>query len=180
MYAVVEVSGKQYRVEEGDSLVVDRISEGEGKKIDLTPVLYRPDKGDAVFDSAGLGKVKVEAVVKGHRRGPKVRVFKYKPKQGYRNRSGYRSEQTELEIKGIKSGTAKTPAKSETKPKADSKAKPATKAAPKAKTTAKPKAATKPKGETRPKADTKPSPAKKAAPKASAAKKSADSTKKDS
>jgi len=103
MYAIVKVGGKQYRVEKGDSILVDRLSASEGDKIQLQPLLYRPDdNGDAVFEGPQLEKVKVEAIVTGHERGPKVRVLKFKPKKGYKRRSGHRSELTRLEIGDIK------------------------------------------------------------------------------
>lgn len=112
MYAIVKVGGKQYRVEKGDSLVVDRMREDEGAKVSLQPLLYRSD--DLVFDGKDLEKVKVEAVVCGHERGKKIRVFKFKPKRGYKRTQGHRSELTRLEIKDIKmlsrrpAGAAKT------------------------------------------------------------------------
>ena len=101
MYAIVKVGGKQYRVEKGDSLVVDRMPEDEGAKVALEPLLLRSDD-DAVFDSGSLEKVKVEAVVTGHERGKKVHVLKFKPKRGYKRRMGHRSDLTRLEIKDIK------------------------------------------------------------------------------
>jgi large subunit ribosomal protein L21 len=100
MYAIVKVGGKQYRVEKGDTLVVDRMAEDEGAKVTLQPLLFRSD--EAVFDSDGLEKVKVEAVVRGHKRGEKVRILKFKPKRGYKRRMGHRSELTVLEISEIK------------------------------------------------------------------------------
>jgi len=106
MYAIVKVGGKQYRVEKGDSLVVDRLRDDEGAKVALEPLLYRSD-GDPVFDADSLRKVKVEAVVTGHERGKKVHVLKFKPKRGYKRRSGHRSELTRLEIKNIKMLTRK-------------------------------------------------------------------------
>jgi large subunit ribosomal protein L21 len=115
MYAIVKVGGKQYRVEKGDSIVVDRLPAGEGDKVQLEPLLYRPDsKDDPVFEGAELEKVKVEAVVTGHERGPKVRVLKFKPKKGYKRRSGHRSELTRLEIGDIKLAARRSPAKKET------------------------------------------------------------------
>ena len=89
MYAIVRVGGKQYRVEKGDQLVVDRMAQDEGAKVNLEPLLFRSD--DAVFDADSLEKVKVEAVVRGHQRGPKVRVLKFKPKRGYKRRMGHPS-----------------------------------------------------------------------------------------
>jgi large subunit ribosomal protein L21 len=98
-YAVIETGGKQYRVEKGSTLLVDRLSAEEGDKVDLRPVAFR-DKEMVLGDD--LEKVKVEAKVAGHERGPKVRVFKYRPKKGYRRRAGHRSELTRLEITDVK------------------------------------------------------------------------------
>jgi large subunit ribosomal protein L21 len=98
-YAVIETGGKQYRVEKGSTLLVDRLSANEGDKVDLRPVAFR-DK-EMVLGKE-LEKVKVEAKVAGHERGPKVRVFKYRPKKGYRKRAGHRSELTRLEITDVK------------------------------------------------------------------------------
>jgi large subunit ribosomal protein L21 len=106
MYAVVKVGGKQYRVEKGDSLVVDRLPEKEGDKVALEPLLYA-DGDKSVFEGADLEKVKIEATVAGHERGPKIRVLKFKPKKGYKRRTGHRSELTRLEIGDIKVLTRK-------------------------------------------------------------------------
>ena len=103
MYAVVKVGGKQYRVEKGDSLVVDRLSANEGDKVNLEPLMFRPDgKDEPVLGGADLEKVKVEATVTGHERGEKIHVLKFKPKKGYKRRSGHRSDLTRLEIGEIK------------------------------------------------------------------------------
>ena len=99
MYAVIETGGKQYRVEKGDTLLVDRLSEDEGAKVNLRAVAFR-DKEMVLGDD--LEKVKVEAKIAGHERGPKIRVFKYRPKKGYRKRQGHRSELTRLEITDLK------------------------------------------------------------------------------
>src|SRR5918998_6006127 len=103
MYAIVRVGGKQYRVEKGDSLLVDRMPEDEGAKVTLEPLMLRGDgKEDAVFAGDDLAKVKVEATVTGHERGKKIHVLKFKPKKGYKRRQGHRSELTRLEIGDIK------------------------------------------------------------------------------
>ena len=99
MYAVVETGGKQYRVEKGTSLLVDRLSADEGAKVDLRPVAFR-DKEMVV--GKDLDKVKVEAKVAGHERGPKIRVSTYKAKKGHRKTKGHRSELTRLEVTEIK------------------------------------------------------------------------------
>jgi len=121
MYAIVKVGGKQYRVEEGDSLLVDRMPDDEGAKVALEPLLYAGD-GKAVFEGADLGKVKVGAVVRGHERGEKIHVLKFKPKRGYKRRTGHRSDLTRLEIDEIKLLTrkpaAETKSAAETKPAA--------------------------------------------------------------
>ena len=98
-YAIIEMGGKQYRVEKGDSVVVDRVPEKEGAKVSPRALLYRSD--ETVFDGADLAKVKVDAVVAEHIKGEKIRVFKYRPKKRYRKRAGHRSLLTRLEIKEI-------------------------------------------------------------------------------
>jgi large subunit ribosomal protein L21 len=108
-YAVIETGGKQYRVEKGSTLLVDRLSVKEGDKVDLRAVAFR-DKEMVL--GKDLEKVKVEAKVAGHERGPKVRVFKYRPKKGYRRRAGHRSELTRLEITDVKMLSRKPAAKS--------------------------------------------------------------------
>ena len=113
MYAIVKAGGKQYRVEKGDSIVVDRMPEDQGAKVALEPLLF-VDGDKSVFEGADLDKVKVEAVVSGHERGPKIRVLKYKPKRGYRKRTGHRSDLTRLEIGDIKLLSRKPAAKKKT------------------------------------------------------------------
>jgi len=108
MYAVVETGGKQYRVEKGTTLLVDRLSAEEGAKVDLRAVALL-DKDLVVGKDAE--KVKVEAKVAGHQRGPKIRVFKYRAKKGYRRQAGHRSELTRLEVTEIKMLQRKPPAK---------------------------------------------------------------------
>jgi large subunit ribosomal protein L21 len=100
MYAVVKTGGKQYPVEQGQTLVVERLSADEGAKVELQPLLYVD--GDTVVDGDDLSKVKVEAKVVGHERGPKLRVVKFKPKRGYKRRNGHRQELTRLEVTSIK------------------------------------------------------------------------------
>jgi large subunit ribosomal protein L21 len=114
MYAVIESGGKQYKVEQGTALFVDRLDAKEGDKVSLRPVFFRDT--EVVAAPKELEKVKVEATVTEHLRGPKIKVFKYKAKKGYRKRAGHRSEQTKLEVTSLKMGKAakkaeKAPAK---------------------------------------------------------------------
>jgi len=115
MYAVVETGGKQYKVEEGTSLLVDRLDAKEGDKVSLRPVMFRDT--EIVATAKDLEKVKVEATVAEHLRGPKIKVFKYKAKKGYRKRAGHRSELTKLEVTSLKMGKAAAK-KAEKKPAA--------------------------------------------------------------
>jgi len=94
MYAIVKTGGKQYRVEEGQTLLVERLGAGDGDSIALDPLLY--------VDGDDLAKVKVEARVVAQERGPKLRVVKIKPKRGYKRRNGHRQELTRVEVTSIK------------------------------------------------------------------------------
>ncbi len=181
MYAIVKTGGKQYRVERGQRLLVERLRAEEGASVALEPILFRSE--DAVLDRAGLEKVKVTAKVIAHERGQKLRVFKFKPKRGYKRRNGHRQSLTRIEVTEIeltsgsraraagakaedspKAAHAPTKAKTDTKASAPAKAKAEAKpaeatasatkapAAPKAKAATKVKAATKAKTATKAKA----------------------------
>ena len=108
MYAIVKTGGKQYRVEQGQTLLVERLPEPEGATVTLEPLLYRSD--EAVFDAAAMAKVEVQATIVGHLRGKKLRVFKFKPKRGYRRRTGHRQELTRIEVTKIGTRAAARPA----------------------------------------------------------------------
>jgi large subunit ribosomal protein L21 len=109
MYAIVKTGGKQYRVERGQTLLVERLPVAEGADVALEPLLYRSD--DAVFDAAGLKDVKVTAKVIAHVRGEKLRVFKFKPKRGYKRRTGHRQELSRIEVTEISAASAKAASK---------------------------------------------------------------------
>ncbi len=102
-YAVVKTGGKQYRVIEGQTLLVERLAGEEGATVDLQPLLL--GGGDnPVFDADGLGRATVQATIVGHERGPKLRVFKFKPKRGYKRRTGHRQDLTRIKITTISGG----------------------------------------------------------------------------
>jgi large subunit ribosomal protein L21 len=109
MYAIVKTGGKQYRVEQGQTLLVERLPDEAGATVSLEPILFRSD--DVVFDADGLAKVKVDAKVVEHVRGEKLRVFKFKPKRGYRRRTGHRQDLTRIEVTEIKQLSRKPVAK---------------------------------------------------------------------
>ena len=103
-YAIIRLGGKQYRVREGETLVVDRVRADEGKT-------FQPD--------VLLGDGAVTAKVIAHERGPKIRVGKYKRRTGYKRHTGYRSATSRLEISlgGAKKAAPKAAApKKETAP----------------------------------------------------------------
>ena len=111
-YAVIESGGKQYKVEEGTTLLVERLTDDEGAKIALEPLLYA-DGDKSLFGADDLGKIKVEATVVGHERGPKLRIFKFKPKRGYKRTTGHRQELTRIQVTGIKVSGGRSRAKKE-------------------------------------------------------------------
>ncbi|SRR6266487_1751302 len=115
-YAIIRLAGKQYRVQEGDHIVVDRLGEDEGKTFHPDVLLFS-DNGKAQFAPKG---VQVTARVVTHTLGEKVRIGKYRPKSGYRRHTGYRSKQSEIEIQKI-AGSARRAA---AKPAADPQEKP--------------------------------------------------------
>ena len=79
-YAIVKVGGKQYRVEKGDSIVVDRMRADEGDKVELQPLLYA-DGDKSLLEPGELGRITVRATVTGHERGKKIHGLKFKPKR---------------------------------------------------------------------------------------------------
>jgi large subunit ribosomal protein L21 len=117
MYAIVKTGGKQYRVEQGQKLIVERLAVAEGADVALEPILYRSD--ETVFDKAGLKDVKVTAKVVAHVRGEKLRVFKFKPKRGYKRRTGHRQDLTQIEVTAITAGSGKPAAKASKAKQAD-------------------------------------------------------------
>jgi large subunit ribosomal protein L21 len=120
MYAIVKTGGKQYRVERGQRLLVERLAAQEGSDVALEPILYRSE--EPVFDKAGLESVKVTAKVVAHVRGEKLRVFKFKPKRGYKRRTGHRQDLTQIEVTEISQGKAKAAAKTSSEKPAAAKA----------------------------------------------------------
>ncbi len=100
MFAIVETSGKQYRVEPGASIVVDRMGADIGDTITLERVLL-VSGDDTKVGTPTVGGAKVTAKVVDHHKGEKVIAFKYRPRQRYRRRVGFRHSHTTLEIVSI-------------------------------------------------------------------------------
>src|SRR3954468_10110142 len=103
-YAVIKTGGKQYSVTEGQPLLVERLPDDVGATVDLQPLLLAGD-GDPVFEGDGLSSALVRAEIVAHEPGPKLRVFKFKPKRGYKRRTGHRQELTRIRITSIGQGS---------------------------------------------------------------------------
>ncbi|NLG98103.1 MAG: 50S ribosomal protein L21 [Chloroflexi bacterium] len=100
-YAIVENGGKQYRAVEGSTIEVDRMTLEPGEAVKLDSVLLLVD-GDEVSVGAPVVKgAQVKATVLEHIKGPKIVVFKYRPKKRYRVKSGHRQQYTRLQINSI-------------------------------------------------------------------------------
>jgi large subunit ribosomal protein L21 len=111
-YAIIKVAGKQYRVREGERLLVDRLREDEGATLTPTVLLVGGESGP-VLDPAD---VKVTATVLGDVKGPKIRIGKYKKRTGYRRHTGFRASLTQIRIESIggrRAATKKEPAAEE-------------------------------------------------------------------
>jgi large subunit ribosomal protein L21 len=106
-YAIIQVAGKQYRVREGERLLVDRLAHEEGSSFNPTVLLVGGD-GAPVLDADG---VKVTVKVVGEAKGPKIRIGKYKKRTGYRRHTGFRASLSQIEIESIgKAGASKAKA----------------------------------------------------------------------
>ncbi len=104
MYAVVETGGKQYKVSEGDTVMIERIQAEVGETITLDRVLMVASESEIQVGQPFLDTARVTAEVVGHIRGPKLIVFKYRPKKRYRRKLGHRQELTRLRIGEIVAG----------------------------------------------------------------------------
>mgnify|MGYP001598992791 FL=1 len=102
MYAIVEIAGKQYRVEEDKSLVVNRLAANEGDALEFDNVLFVGNGAKSKVGSPTVKGAKVSATVAAHGKGDKVNVFKKKRRKGYAVKNGHRDYLTELKITSIK------------------------------------------------------------------------------
>jgi len=129
-YAIIRLGGKQFRVQEGDRILVDRLGQDEGKSFHPDVLLFA-DNGKTELAPKG---VQVTAKIVSHTLGKKVRIGKYRPKSGYRRHTGHRSRLTEIQIEklGKKAAARKATPKTE---EAKAEEKPATKSGAKKETT---------------------------------------------
>ena len=102
MYAIVEISGKQYKVQEGDIVFVDRLEElEEGKTTTFDKVLLVSDGDKVTVGTDTVKGAKVKATVVGHGKAKKVLVYKYKAKKNQRKTRGHRQPYTKIQIEKI-------------------------------------------------------------------------------
>jgi large subunit ribosomal protein L21 len=130
MYAIIRAGGKQAKVQSGDVIEIERVK-GDSEKLTFAPLLVVDEEGNAVSDRDVLAKATVNAKILGESVGPKIDIFKYKNKTGYRRRQGHRQKYTQIEITEIKlpGSKAKTTAKKEPEKKAEQAKTPSAKAA---------------------------------------------------
>lgn len=100
MYAIIRTGGKQAKVHEGDVIDVERLTP-EGDEVTLTPVAIITDDGTVISRRGDLEGASVTAKVVGSAAGPKIDIFKYKAKTGYRRRQGHRQKYTTIEVTSI-------------------------------------------------------------------------------
>lgn len=100
-YVIVEDGGKQYKAVEGGTIEVDHFQSEVGQQVDLERILLFADGDTVKVGMPLLAGAKVQATVVGQVKGPKVVVFKYKPKKRYRVKTGHRQKYTRLQINSI-------------------------------------------------------------------------------
>lgn len=118
MYAIVEIAGQQFKVEEGKKIFVHRLEAAEGENVEFEKVLLLDNDGTVTVGEPVIENTVVEGRVLAHARGDKVIIFKKKRRKGYQKRSGHRQDFSQVEILSIgPRGEAKKKA-----PKAEKKA----------------------------------------------------------
>lgn len=101
MYAIIETGGKQYKVQEGDVLFIERLDAEEGSVVTFDKVLAVSKEGTFSVGNPVVEGASVSAKVLGHGKDKKIIVFKYKPKKNYRKKQGHRQPYTKVQIEKI-------------------------------------------------------------------------------
>jgi large subunit ribosomal protein L21 len=104
MYAVFMTGGKQYRAAPGETLRVERLGAEAGASIDFDQVLMVADEAGVQVGKPFVAGGRVSALVRGHGRGDKVRIVKFKRRKHYLKRQGHRQDYTEIEVTGVSAG----------------------------------------------------------------------------
>lgn len=101
MYAIIVTGGKQYKVQEGDVVFIEKLAAEEGAAVTFDQVLAVSKDGQVSFGAPILTSASVNAKVLSHGKGEKIIVFKYKAKKNYRNKQGHRQPYTKVQIEKI-------------------------------------------------------------------------------
>jgi len=102
MYAIVDIAGKQFKVENDQKLYVHRLAADEGKSVNFDNVMLVDDAGKVKVGAPSIKGASVKAKVLQHLKGDKVIVFKKKRRKGYKVRNGHRQYLTQIQIESIK------------------------------------------------------------------------------
>ena len=101
MYAVIATGGKQYRVQQGETVQVEKLEQEPGAKIEFTEVLLVADGEKVQIGAPHVAGAKVTAEVVDNGRGPKLIIYKYRRRKGYRRTKGHRSLLTRVRVESI-------------------------------------------------------------------------------
>jgi large subunit ribosomal protein L21 len=101
MYAIIETGGKQYKVQEGDVLYIEKLNAGEGESITFDKVLAVSKEAGLTLGAPLVSGAAVSAKVEKHGKGEKIIVYKYKAKKNYRRKQGHRQPYTKVVIEKI-------------------------------------------------------------------------------
>ncbi len=101
MYAVIETGGKQYRVQEGDTLFIEKLDMNQGETVEFDKVLAVSKEGQLSLGTPVVDGAKVTATVLENGKAKKIIVFKYKAKKDYRRKQGHRQPYTKIKVEQI-------------------------------------------------------------------------------
>jgi len=101
MYAIIKACGRQYKVKEGDIIEMEKLRADEGQTVTFDEVVLVSDDNDVKIGKPIIEGASVQAQVLEHGKGPKITIFKYKPKKDYRKKQGHRQPYTKVRITSI-------------------------------------------------------------------------------